>query len=86
MITKKDKNSSNIMGFVLNSQAIAVSSNTPKFNTAKPEEDEAANEDQYVSQLMDLVLQRMNDKCKSQTDVFRFIDTKGKGKVKRQDF
>ena len=35
---------------------------------------------------MDLVLTRMHDKYKNQTEVFRFMDAKGKGKVKRQDF
>ena len=35
---------------------------------------------------MDLVLTRMSDKYKNQTDVFRYIDTKGKGKVKKAEF
>ena len=35
---------------------------------------------------MDLVLTRMHDKYKNQTEVFRFIDAKGKGKVKKTDF
>jgi Ca2+-binding EF-hand superfamily protein len=49
-------------------------------------EDEGIEEDKYVQQLVDLVLTRMSDKHKSQTDVFRFIDSKGKGKVKKSEF
>jgi len=35
---------------------------------------------------MSLVLTRMEDKHRNITDVFRFIDQRGKGKVRKMDF
>ena len=104
---KKDKNSSNGIGYVLNAQTGNAAGDkvstdkqkkqflifihlslqgTFKLNVAKVD-DEADGEDVlYINQLLDLVLTRMNDKYKNQTEVFRFIDAKGKGKVKKTDF
>ena len=35
---------------------------------------------------MSLVLTRMEDKHRNLTDVFRFMDQRGKGKVRKSDF
>ena len=41
---------------------------------------------EYVRHLMSLVLTRMEDKHRNITDVFRWMDQRGKGKVKKSDF
>ena len=40
----------------------------------------------YVKQLTTMILSRMEDKHRNMTEVFRFIDERGKGKVKKSDF
>jgi Ca2+-binding EF-hand superfamily protein len=40
----------------------------------------------YVKQLTTLVLTRMEDKYRNITDIFRFMDERGKGKVRKSDF
>jgi len=39
-----------------------------------------------VKHLMSMVLTRMEEKHRSTTDVFRFLDQRGKGKVSKKDF
>lgn len=46
----------------------------------------AALELEYVKQLLSLVLGRMEEKHRNVTDVFRFMDQRGKGKVRKSDF
>lgn len=41
---------------------------------------------EYVKQLLSLVLGRMEEKHRNITDVFRFMDQRGKGKVRKSDF
>ena len=47
---------------------------------------ETTAEVEYVRNLMSLVLTRMEDKHRNITDVFRWMDQRGKGKVKKSDF
>ena len=52
----------------------------------KVKEELAPAELAYVQQLTSLVLSRFEDKHRNLTDVFRFIDQRGRGKVKKVDF
>ena len=52
-----------------------------KISVAQPQ-----TELDYVKHLVSLVLTRMEDKHRNQTDVFRFLDQRGKNKVNKKDF
>ena len=39
-----------------------------------------------MKQLTTMILSRMEEKHRNMTEVFRFIDERGKGKVKKSDF
>ena len=41
---------------------------------------------EYVKQLASLVMTRLEEKHRNITDVFRFMDQRGKGKVRKSDF
>ena len=88
MILKKSKNTSNTVGQIIkgNKPPMDPSSASVVLSKAPKEESQEEIDDKYATQLVDLVLQRMSDKYKNQTEVFRFMDTKGKGKVKKSDF
>ncbi len=88
LLIKRDKNTSSGMNFVMansTSEQKQVGNTTGK--EASGEKSRATqNEVEYVRHLMSLVLTRMEDKHRNITDVFRWMDVRGKGKVKKADF
>lgn len=99
-ISRRDKNASNGMLFVLQNQPNAekvhhadkeapqvAKKGEGKAVTERPVvQDQKKVDDRYVEQLCELVMTRLVEKFRSKNDMFREMDTKGKGKVSKRDF
>jgi len=68
------------------SDAPAVNNSPEKAKQPQATGGISAQELDYVKQLVSLVLTRMEDKHRNMTEVFRFMDERGKGKVRKSDF
>lgn len=87
ILVKRDKNSSQTMNYIMDA-------NSHRMKQVKVREGEdahisaqigQANLD-YVKQLMSLIFSRIEDKHRNVTEMFRFMDQRGQGKIDRKDF
>lgn len=78
----RDKNNSSGMNYVMHpDKKEQREENTKKLTIAQPQ-----TEKEYEEHLVSLVLTRMEDKHRNMTDVFRFMDQRGRNKVNKKDF
>ena len=86
LMVKRDKNTSSGMDYVMDGVRSSQQRNGNNSELQKTS-DRSLNQDfEYVNQLASLVLTRMEEKHRSITEVFRYMDQRGKGKVSKKDF
>ncbi len=91
LVKNTDKNRSQGMDYVMQGSSelqkkTHFAENNIDSQRKPPQTAQPQSELDYVKHLVSLVLTRMEDKHRSLTDVFRFIDSRGKGKVRKLDF
>lgn len=83
----RDKNNSQGLNSVMVANAVnQKNAAKPPQPTKKVSVVQPQSELDYVKHLVSLVLTRMEDKHRNQTEVFLFLDQRGKNKVSKKDF
>ena len=87
MLVKREKNSSQGMNYVMDGTQYRAQQFSARQNEdAQVSARVGLAELEYVQQLMSLIFSRIEDKHRNVTEMFRFMDQRGKGKIGKTDF
>jgi len=87
ILVKRDKNSSQGMNYVMDGNSFKAQQLSMRdAQDAEVSARVGLAELEYVKQLMSLIFSRLEDKHRNVTEMFRFMDQRGKGKISKPDF